>query len=279
MISVYTSDLISDAFDQQRWDERSPDESQSEVGSVLYSAITDLSLACSNVSGSRVIQTVSTLKELVRFRWTYEFPSSLSNVDEQLDLESKIIRKILDPYKGSFKELDLRFLGGTSHGPLPKSGAQSDAKEKPLFLGDFSDFQVMTSLTIDPIVLTNRSQGDPIEHHMEDLLPPSLTYLALVCELPHTRELFPGPTSIRKQTWSDEVISFANTLPASMRFPTEVQLIAPGPSLGWNSYTVERDAPLEPVKRLFQEKGVVCSITEVLPEDEFSGFRTISHDD
>ncbi|THV51888.1 hypothetical protein BGAL_0095g00030 [Botrytis galanthina] len=222
MISVYTSDLISDAFDQQRWDERSPDESQAEVGSVLYSAITDLSLACSNVSGSRVIQIVSTLKELVRFRWTNKFPSSLSNDDEQLDLESKIILKILVPYKGSLKELDLRFLGGTSHIPLPKSGAQSDAKEKPLFL---------------------------------------------------------SPTSIRKQTWSDEVLSFANTLPASMRFPTEVQLIASGPSLGWNSYIVERDELLEPAKRLFQEKGVVCSVTKVLPEDEFSDFRTISHDD
>ncbi|KAF7895326.1 hypothetical protein EAF00_007140 [Botryotinia globosa] len=282
MRSVYTSDLVSDAFDEQRWDERSPDESQSAAELVLYSAITDLSLVRSRVSACRVFQIVSTLKELVRFRWTYKFLSSLSNEDERLDLGSKNIRKILDPYKGSLKELDLRFLRGNSNVPLRKPGAQSNAKEKPLFLGDFSDFQVMTSLTIDPIVLTGRSQGDPIEHHMEDLLPQSLTYLALVCELSPTKELSPGPTSLRKQTWSDEVTSFANTLPASMRFLAEVQLIAPSPSPGtslrWNGSIVERDELLEPVKRLFREKGVVCSITEVLPEDEFSEFRTISED-
>ncbi|TGO37960.1 hypothetical protein BHYA_0085g00370 [Botrytis hyacinthi] len=278
MRSVYTSDLISDAFDQQRWDKRSPDESRSEAELVLYSAITDLSLVCSNVSGCRAFQIVSTLKELVRFRWTYKFPSSLSNEDERLDLGSRLIRKILDPHKGSLKELDLRFLDGTSNEPLPKPGAQSNAKEKPLFLGDFSDFQVMTSLTIDPIVLTGRSRGDPIEHHMEDLLPQSLTYLGLVCELPHINELYPGATSIRKQTWSDEVTSFANALPASMRFLTEVQLIAPSLSLGWNSFTVERDKLLEPVKRLLKEKGVACSITIVLPEDSFPEFRTISED-
>ncbi|TGO58546.1 hypothetical protein BOTNAR_0179g00060 [Botryotinia narcissicola] len=280
--SVYTSDLISVAFDKQRWDKRSPDESQSAAELVLYSAITDLSLVRCNVSACRVFQIVSTLQELVRFRWTYKFPSSLSNEDERLDLGSKIIRKILDPYKGSLKELDLRFVEGISDRPLPKPGVQSKAKEKPLFLGDFSDFQVMTSLTIDPIVLTGRSLGDPIEHHMEDLLPQSLKYLALVCELSHSKELYPGPTSIRKQTWSDEVTNFANTLPASMRFLTEVQLIAPSPSpgtsLGWNGSTVERDELLEPVKRLFQEKGVICSITNNFPGDEFSDFRTISED-
>ncbi|TGO54754.1 hypothetical protein BCON_0102g00100 [Botryotinia convoluta] len=277
--SVYTSSLVSNEWDQERWDKRSPVKSPSDAQLVEGSAITDFSLDHSDVSTSRVFQIVSTLKELVRFRWTYAFPSSLSNHDRILDLGSKNIRKILDPYKGSLKELDLRFLRGTSYGPLPKPDAQSNAKEKPLFLGDLSDFQEMTSLTIDPIVLTGRSQGDPIEHHMEDLLPQSLTYLGLVCELGHTKELYPGAYSVRKQTWSDEVTSFANTLPASMRFLTEVELIAPSRSLSWNSYTEERDEILEPVKRVFQEKGVVCSITKILPEDGFPDFRTVCQDD
>ncbi|TGO25422.1 hypothetical protein BPAE_0080g00130 [Botrytis paeoniae] len=117
----------------------------------------------------------------------------------------------------------------------------------------------MTSLTIDPIVLTGRSQGDPIEHHMEDLLPQSLTYLGL--------------------TWSDEVKSFANTLPASMRFLTEVELIAPSQEVSWNSYTEERDEILKPVKQVFLEKGVICSIRGISPENGFPGFRTVGQDD
>ncbi|KAF7918102.1 hypothetical protein EAE99_009089 [Botrytis elliptica] len=279
MRSVYTSHLMSSKVDQQRWDKRSQDKSPLEAQPVKYSSITDFSLDRSYVAFSRVFKLVSTLKELVRFRWTYAFPSSVSNDDRTLDLESKNIRMILDQHRGSLKELDLRFRKGDSFGPLPKPGEESNAREKPLFLGDLSDFPKMTSLTIDPIVFSGRSPREPIKHHMEDLLPQSLTYLGLVCERAHTSELYPGAYSVRKQTWSDEVTSFANTLPTSMRFLEKVELIAPDDSLSWNSYTLERDNILEPVKRLFQERGVVCSITKTVSEDYFPDFRTIFQDD
>ncbi|KAF7912963.1 uncharacterized protein EAF01_001984 [Botrytis porri] len=275
--SVYTSSLTSNIMDQQRWDRRSPGVSLSEAELVQHSAITDFSLDRSNVPVSRVSRIVSTLKELIRFRWTYAFPLTLSNSDRILDLRSKNIRKILDLHRGSSKELDLRFLDGTSYAPLPRQDAESNV-EKPLFLGNLSGFQQMTSLTIDPIVLSGRSPRQPIEHHIEDLLPQSLMYLGLVCELQQIKKFYPGAYSVREQTWSDEVTSFANTLPASMRFLTEVELIAPSRENSRNSYT-ERDEILEPVMRHFQERGVVCSITKVLPEDGFPDFRTICQND
>lgn len=114
---------------------------------------------------------------------------------------------------------------------------------------------------------------------MENLLPQSLTYLGLLHELGHIYELYPGPHILRKQTWSDEVISFANTLLPSMKFLTEVELIATSLILSPDNYREERDQILEPAKQSFQKKGIVCSITEIGPANGFQDFRTVGKED
>ncbi|TEY77398.1 hypothetical protein BOTCAL_0055g00060 [Botryotinia calthae] len=276
--SIYTINLVSRDWDQQRWSGRSREKSPSEPRIVKHSAITDISLDRSYVDPPEVFQMISTLKKLERFRWTYKYFLSNSNPPETLDWISERIREMLSPHEESLNELDLRFLDRTCSRPTPNWFLESKRTERPLFLGYLSDFQAMISLTIDPVVLSGRSKGEAIKHRMENLLPQSLAYLGLVYELGHIHELYPGPHILRKQTWSDEVISFANTSPLSMKFLTKIELIATSLMLSPDNYREERDQILEPAKQTFQKKGIECSITDIDPANGFQDFRTVGKD-
>ncbi|KAI9645534.1 hypothetical protein NHQ30_006276 [Ciborinia camelliae] len=286
---------ITGLNDRNEWEKRKVSDSASvghnegNIGLITDSVITDVAFDRSPLTWDHVGCILSTLRKLVRFRWTHElFWSFKSDESKRMNLPidearypilynvNRGIREILTPHKGNLKELDLRLDHHTCcPNYIPDFLVHHLNSQRIISIPySFVDFQVMTTLTIDPAALCGRPAGHLIERNIEELLPKSLEYLGLVYPLGHWHDSCQCPQIIRKQTWTEEVLNFARTLPTSLPLLAEVQLISVDKGYSAEDELEERNRILETAKRAFHGKGIVCSVSNVTPLTPLPNFRT-----